>query len=264
MAIELGDYNTVPERIAEFRDKYPNGSLQPADLAQPYRVEQIGDRHYIVVVAAAYRTPDDQRPGIGMAYEQWPGRTPYTKDSELQNAETSAWGRAIVAVLAADTKRGVASQEDVRNRQAERDEEETGSPAAIELFAAIVKATTRAELRTAWEGVRDARAEGQINEREAVQLNNHVKRRQGEVTDDSTSDGDGGRLESREAGPGPGPDGQGTAERGPGLGGETGGGGSGVQPRVHGGDRVDRGTQARSGDRDAPAAAGQRSGGSSG
>jgi len=55
-----------------------------------------------------------------MAYEQWPGRTPYTRDSELQNAETSAWGRAIVAVLAADTKRGIASQEEVRNRSAER------------------------------------------------------------------------------------------------------------------------------------------------
>ena len=116
----LGDYVDVPSRIAEFRTKHPEGSLQPANLAEPFRVEQIGDKTYIVVVAAAYRSPDDTRPGIGMAYEQWPGRTPYTRDSELQNAETSAWGRAIVAVLAADTKRGIASQEEVRNRSAER------------------------------------------------------------------------------------------------------------------------------------------------
>lgn len=117
----LGDYVDVAARIAEFRTKYPEGSLQPADPALPYRIETIADRTFIVVIAAAYRTPDDSRPGIGMAYEPWPGRTPYTKDSELMNAETSAWGRAIVAVLAADTKRGIASQEEVRNRQAERE-----------------------------------------------------------------------------------------------------------------------------------------------
>ena len=33
------------------------------------------------------------------------------------NAETGAWGRAIVAVLAADTSRGIATAQDVRNRQ---------------------------------------------------------------------------------------------------------------------------------------------------
>ncbi len=128
----LSDYVDVPQRIAEFRGKYPNGSLQPADLASPYKVERIGDKTFVVVVAAAYRTPDDPRPGIGMAYEQFPGRTPYTKDSELQNAETSAWGRAIVACLAADTKRSVASAEEVRNRQADRDWEDSPSWDPIE------------------------------------------------------------------------------------------------------------------------------------
>lgn len=113
----LGDYVDVAARIAEFRSKYPDGSLQPADLAQPYRIETVGDRTFVVVVAAAYRTADDMRPGIGMAYEPFPGRTPYTKDSELMNAETSAWGRAIVAVLAADTKRGIASADEVRLRR---------------------------------------------------------------------------------------------------------------------------------------------------
>lgn len=117
----LADYVDVPQRIAEFRAKHPEGCLQPANLAEPFRIQQVGDKTYVVVVAAAYRTPDDPRPGIGMAYEQWPGRTPYTKDSELQNAETSAWGRAIVAVLAADTKRSVASKEEVENRQADRE-----------------------------------------------------------------------------------------------------------------------------------------------
>jgi hypothetical protein len=69
------------------------------------------------VKAYAYRTPDDQRPGTGLAWEPCPGKTPYTKDSELQNAETSAIGRAIIMVGASDAKK-VASANEVRNRQA--------------------------------------------------------------------------------------------------------------------------------------------------
>ncbi|WP_326565109.1 hypothetical protein VSH64_25025 [Amycolatopsis rhabdoformis] len=115
-------YIDVASRIVEFREKFPEGSLQPADPQTPFRVEKIGDQTFIVVVAAAFRNPEDPRPGMGMAYEQFPGRTPYTRGSELQNAETSAWGRAIVAALAADTRQGIASQEEVRNRQAEREQ----------------------------------------------------------------------------------------------------------------------------------------------
>lgn len=116
------DYVDVAERIAIFRDKYPNGSLQPANPDEPYRLLTVGDQTFVVVVACAYRSQDDGRPGIGMAQEQIPGRTPYTRGSELQNAETSAWGRAIVAALAADTKK-VASADEVRNRRAEQEAE---------------------------------------------------------------------------------------------------------------------------------------------
>jgi hypothetical protein len=111
-------YKQVPERIADFKAKHPEGCLRPANPAEPYKVEVIGDRAFIVYTAAAYRTPDDELPGIGIAWEPFPGKTPYTKDSELQNAETSAWGRAIVAVLASESK-AIASAEDVRNRQAD-------------------------------------------------------------------------------------------------------------------------------------------------
>jgi len=114
------DYVDVAERIRIFRDLYPEGSLRPADPSRPFWIEDvpnIGPR--LVYVAAAYRTPDDPAPGIGSAWEPLPGRTPYTRDSELMVAETSAWGRAIVAALAADTKRGVASADEVRARQAQ-------------------------------------------------------------------------------------------------------------------------------------------------
>ncbi|MGW5387157.1 hypothetical protein [Nocardia sp. NPDC003963] len=115
--VDLGGYVEVAHRIAEVREKlFPNGSFQPADPARPYSIEVIDGQTYLIVVAAFYRTAEDTMPGIGMAWEPVPGKTPYTKGSELQNAETSAWGRALVAALAADTKRGVASADEIRNR----------------------------------------------------------------------------------------------------------------------------------------------------
>lgn len=117
---DLSGYNDVPSRIREFRDKYPDGSLRAANPREPFSIVTVGDKTFVAYTAEAYRTPDDLAPGIGCAWEQVPGRTPYTRDSELQNAETSAWGRAIIAVGAADAQRGIASMEDVRNRQAEQ------------------------------------------------------------------------------------------------------------------------------------------------
>jgi len=129
----LDSYIDVAQRIADFRERYPDGSLQPADPAAAFdvrKIEGIGKdgkpftATFIVYTAACYRTPHDERPGIGMAWEVFPGRTPYTLGSELMNAETSAWGRAIVAALASDSRRGVSSREEVRNREAEQEQDE--------------------------------------------------------------------------------------------------------------------------------------------
>lgn len=111
------DYVDVATRIVEFRSKYPEGSLQPVDPGEPVKVITIGEKTFLQYVAAAYRGPDDAHPGIGVAWEPFPGRTPYTRDSEAMVAETSAWGRAIVAALAADTKKGIASADEVRVAQ---------------------------------------------------------------------------------------------------------------------------------------------------
>jgi hypothetical protein len=107
------DYIDVATRIVEFRDKFPQGSLQQVK----YEFVTVNNKDWIVYTAAAYRTPDDERPGIGTAWEPIPGPTNFTRDSEVQNAETAAWGRAMVAALAVDTKKGIASSEEVRNRQ---------------------------------------------------------------------------------------------------------------------------------------------------
>jgi hypothetical protein len=125
MAFVLEGYIDVAERIRLFKKAYPDGSLQPANLDKPFEIVTADNKTFIVYVAAAYRTKDDPRPGVGVAWEPFPGKTNYTRDSELMNAETSAWGRAIVAALAADTQK-IASLEEVRNRADERAPQSTG------------------------------------------------------------------------------------------------------------------------------------------
>jgi hypothetical protein len=109
----MDSYNDVASRLIEFRNIYPEGSLQQQDL----QFVNIGGKDFVIYTAAAYRTPDDQRPGVGTAWEPIPGKTSFTRDSEVMVAETSAWGRAMVAALAVDTKKGIASANEVANRQ---------------------------------------------------------------------------------------------------------------------------------------------------
>lgn len=106
------DYVEVSERIRQFIEAYPTGSLQ----SEWDYVQRDGEQ-WLVVKAYAYRSPDDQRPGIGHAWEPIPGRTPFTKGSELMNGETSAWGRATSAIGIAVHK-GIASANEVRSAQA--------------------------------------------------------------------------------------------------------------------------------------------------
>ena len=164
------DYIDVATRIVEFREKFPNGSLQP--WKDPYIAEVTmpdgSIKSFLVYRAAAYRSPEDTLPGVGYAWEPIPGPTNFTRDSELQNAETAAWGRAMVAALAVDTKKGIASSEEVRNRQvADRPAvvEKKITPARVytddELVLATVLVKSVAEqtdveqLRTLWQSNAD-------------------------------------------------------------------------------------------------------------
>lgn len=123
-APNLQGYVEVHQRIAAFREKHPEGSLQGS-----YEVRELNGDTLIVYRAAAYRTPDDPRPGIGYASEPVPGRTPYTKDSELMNAETSAWGRALAA-LGFEVHTGIASANEVRARSDGGNGATSSAPAA--------------------------------------------------------------------------------------------------------------------------------------
>lgn len=103
-------YIEVKDRIIAFYEKFPNGSLQS-------EMVELGD-DIVVMKGYAYRNPEDQRPGIGHSQMPIPGKTPYTKDSEIENAETSAWGRAIAA-LGFEVHRSVASADEIAMKAGE-------------------------------------------------------------------------------------------------------------------------------------------------
>lgn len=103
------DYVDVAHRIAAFFERYPDGSIQ----ADPPSIVEIGGSVYVTCTASVYRTPDDPRPGRASAWEPWPGKSNFTRDSEAMNCETSAVGRAI-AFLGFEVKKGIATAQDVQ------------------------------------------------------------------------------------------------------------------------------------------------------
>jgi hypothetical protein len=120
----LDDYVDVAERIRIFRDRFPEGTLQPLDPSAPFQIVEVAGQTFIQYTAVAYRSPNDQLPGIAVSWEPFPGKTSFTAGSELMNAETAAWGRAIIAALVADSKK-IASLDEVRAR---REAHNTGHP----------------------------------------------------------------------------------------------------------------------------------------
>lgn len=116
------DYVDVATRLTEMRVTFPDLTMQQVSM----EFVNIGGKDFVVYTAAAYRTSDDQRPGIGTAWEPVPGPTSFTKDSEVQNAETAAWGRALIAI-GASTKSGIASMEEVTNRSGEAQTQRQGA-----------------------------------------------------------------------------------------------------------------------------------------
>jgi hypothetical protein len=117
VAAGLADYNDVPSRLAEFKEKYPDGRL----TSEFEYIRDFGGADWVVCHATAFKSPEDATPARASAWERVPGLTPYTKNSEHQNAETSAWGRVLLANLTSEAKRGIATADEIRGREAERD-----------------------------------------------------------------------------------------------------------------------------------------------
>lgn len=133
MAFDLGNYVDVATRIRQLREKHPEAVLRPANPAEPFRIVEIGGREFIIYTAACYRSPNDPMPAIAVAAEPVIGSSSFTKNSEVMNAETSAWGRAIMAALAVDEPH-IASREEVANRRADSETEKIVEQTIREVF----------------------------------------------------------------------------------------------------------------------------------
>lgn len=114
MAFDLKDYVTVPERVAEFYRQHPDGRI----VSDPPTVIDLGSQTFIGVTTSVYRSPEDVLPCVATAWEPFPGRTQFTKESEMMNAETSAIGRALAAA-GIMVSRSLASANEVAARQPE-------------------------------------------------------------------------------------------------------------------------------------------------
>jgi hypothetical protein len=109
----LKDYVDVKERIRLFYAAHPEGRLVTGEVSL---TREPDDVPRVMVQAFAYRSPDDGHPGVGHSWLVLPGTTPYTRGSEVENAETSAWGRAIAA-LGIGIDKSIASANEVANKE---------------------------------------------------------------------------------------------------------------------------------------------------
>ena len=113
MTFVMDDYVDVAERIRLAKELYPELSFQTMEDS----VVTIGQATFVRVKVALYRDPADARPAICIAWEPLPGKTPYTRDSEAMNAETSAMGRCCIAIGIPSKK--IASKDEMKARLAD-------------------------------------------------------------------------------------------------------------------------------------------------
>ena len=112
--MDLGDYVEVKDRLKAALDNYPELRV----VEEHAQLLEVGDRQFLVCRVAVHRTPDDPLPMVAAAWEPLPGRTPYTRDSELMVGMTSALGRAL-GYMGFGIAKSIASANEVENRRTE-------------------------------------------------------------------------------------------------------------------------------------------------
>jgi hypothetical protein len=119
MSYNMGDYIQVDERILLALQKFPDMTLQ-------FEFKGVLEHspEFIWGIAYLYRTPDDPRPAIGTAAELAVGKTNFTRNSEIMNLETSAWGRACAAA-GIGLQKGIATLQEVEQAKARSAQPET-------------------------------------------------------------------------------------------------------------------------------------------
>ena len=111
-AFNLGDYVDVPTRLAEALKRWPNLRIQET---KPIIVI-VDNQQYVEISCTVWNDENDVLPTVAYCWEPIPGRTPYTKGSEMMNASTSCLGRAL-GMKGMGIGKSIASRNEVQARQ---------------------------------------------------------------------------------------------------------------------------------------------------
>ena len=111
-AFNLGDYVDVPTRLAEALKRWPDLRIQETKPV----IVTVDNQQYVEISCTVWRDSTDLMPTVAYCWEPIPGRTPYTKGSEMMNASTSCLGRAL-GFLGMGIGKSIASRNEVEARQ---------------------------------------------------------------------------------------------------------------------------------------------------
>ena len=115
MSYKLDGYVTVNERLRMALERWPDLRVVEASP----KIVTVGDAAFVEVTVTVWRSPDDTLPCTAAAWEPIPGKTPYTRDSEMMNCSTSSLGRCL-GLMGIGTASSMASADEVIARDYDR------------------------------------------------------------------------------------------------------------------------------------------------
>jgi len=113
--VNLDNYMDVATRLRYAYARFPDLRIIES---RPVLIDA-GPAQFIEIKVTIHRTVDDVAPVVAYCWEEFPGKSAFTRGSEQPNASTSAVGRALRWMLP-DISGPVASQDEVRNRTDDR------------------------------------------------------------------------------------------------------------------------------------------------
>jgi hypothetical protein len=117
MAFDLSEYVDVKTRLKQALKVFPQLRI----VEHRPEITQVGDQLFIECSVTVSRDPDDPIPVTAYIFEPYPGKTPYTKNSEQANGATSVLGRAL-GYLGMGIDKSIASSNEVLGRQEASDD----------------------------------------------------------------------------------------------------------------------------------------------
>lgn len=110
----IADYQTVEERIHRFWELHPTGRI--VTEVQYQHTSEAGRLDQIVIKASVFRSVEDEQPAAVDFAEETLGSNPVNRSSFVENASTSAIGRAL-ATLGLSPKGKRPSREEMQKAQ---------------------------------------------------------------------------------------------------------------------------------------------------